>query len=458
MKVCRALWVCLLTLVAAYLPPKPTSTRSTTSSLRVQGQEPDNGSIHVQLRDEEIGETDRRNEVELCEFVSSSGTTIIASVCSRKPNGRDDAHERTRLEAFSQALLGLNLSVNSTTMVFKTYNLSRDEAMINLRDMFRSERLLSFSKDFPPSKANSDISKISDKVERAQAKFTETLLSMHARRIAYMSDNIGSEEESLEEAAIDKFISNTTLVRMGEGVTASLKDLYAADLEESQTDSRARLKEMLVWFRHHFPYYYSGCQYSTQDCENRDKNGAEYLGCVYPNAEERASRAAVCELYHCSICNRVSRFPRYHCMRKVLETRRGRCGEYSILTLRLLERLGYRARYVVDWEDHVWVEVALEGGRWVHVDSCEASIDEPLIYHGWGKNQTHIYSFRPYRFASEHEEGLKRVEDVTLRYTPPSEHAAVMERRKNEGLTNTTISDAMAKAAELISVGLDPNE
>tara|TARA_A100001035_G_scaffold190244_1_gene151900 strand:- start:642 stop:1082 length:441 start_codon:yes stop_codon:yes gene_type:complete len=146
-------------------------------------------------------------------------------------------------------------------------------------------------------------------------------------------------------------------------------------------------------------------------------------------------------------------------MRTVLQSRRGRCGEYSILTLRLLERLGYRTRYIVDWADHVWVEVHLDDdGRWVHVDSCEASIDEPLIYHGWGKKQTHIYSFRPYRLASKDEEDLERVKDVTLCYTPESEHAAVMERRKEEGLTNAHITDAMKKAAELITVGLDPDE
>ena len=124
--------------------------------------------------------------------------------------------------------------------------------------------------------------------------------------------------------------------------------------------------------------------------------------------------------------------------------------------MRLLERLGYLVRYIADWEDHVWVEVALDDGTWVHLDSCEASVDEPLIYNGWGKNQTHIYSFRPHRFASEKEDELALVEDVTLKYTPPSEHAAVAERRRNEGLTSVTIAEAMAMATELIFTGLDP--
>ena len=89
-----------------------------------------------------------------------------------------------------------------------------------------------------------------------------------------------SEEESLEVAAIDRFISDATLVKTERGSVTSLKDLYAAKIESS-IDRKARLKRMLLWFRENFPYYYSGCQYSNLDCDNNDKNGAEFLGCVY---------------------------------------------------------------------------------------------------------------------------------------------------------------------------------
>ncbi len=36
--------------------------------------------------------------------------------------------------------------------------------------------------------------------------------------------------------------------------------------------------------------------------------------------------------------------------RRVMETRRGRCGEYSRLFFKAAEALRYRARWVVDWE------------------------------------------------------------------------------------------------------------
>lgn len=34
----------------------------------------------------------------------------------------------------------------------------------------------------------------------------------------------------------------------------------------------------------------------------------------------------------------------------MIETRRGRCGEYSRLFFKAAEALNYRARWVVDWE------------------------------------------------------------------------------------------------------------
>lgn len=133
-----------------------------------------------------------------------------------------------------------------------------------------------------------------------------------------------------------------------------------------------------------FPYYYDMCH----SCGNRDDN--TFVGYVYPTEDERAFRAGRTEVYHCSTCGAVSRFARYSAVSKVLETQRGRCGEYSVLMLRLLEALGYSCRWVVDWSDHVWVE-ALVGGRWVHVDPCEV-----------GARAQHIFSVTTDPNLSEH--------------------------------------------------------
>lgn len=56
--------------------------------------------------------------------------------------------------------------------------------------------------------------------------------------------------------------------------------------------------------------------------------------------------------------------------------------------------MGHQAREVHDWTDHVWTEVWIEDlGRWVHMDSCENSFDQPLLYEdGWGKKLTYCVS------------------------------------------------------------------
>ena len=68
-------------------------------------------------------------------------------------------------------------------------------------------------------------------------------------------------------------------------------------------------------------------------------------------------------------------------------------------------------------QDHVWVEVELPGRGWVHMDPCEAAVDEPLLYQSWGKNQTYILAFT-----------RDEVADVTHIYT--SDFEAARMRRK----------------------------
>ena len=115
----------------------------------------------------------------------------------------------------------------------------------------------------------------------------------------------------------------------------------------------------------------------------------------------------------------------------MLETRRGRCGEYSILLMRMLDLLGYQARWVVDWADHVWCEVWVND-QWVHMDPCEASVNEPLIYEGWGKNQTYILSFSD-----------TDVEDVTAKYT--TKFNETLLRRQDDDVNTTFIEERLIR-------------
>ena len=144
-----------------------------------------------------------------------------------------------------------------------------------------------------------------------------------------------------------------------------------------------------------------------------DDEAFSFLGYVHPTPSELLGNASRTELYRCRSCSSYTRFPRYNRALWVTSSRRGRCGEYSMLLYRMLRALGYEGvRWVVDWSDHVWVEVRLGGGgggnivraaaagdgegdgrRWVHLDPCEAAVDEPLLYESWGKNQTYIVAF-----------------------------------------------------------------
>lgn len=133
----------------------------------------------------------------------------------------------------------------------------------------------------------------------------------------------------------------------------------------------------------------------------------ETYGDTTPSAEDTEFLARRVESYRCKDCLQVERFPRYNHPVKLYETKRGRCGEWANAFTGICVALGHQAREIHDWTDHVWTEVWIdEYKRWVHMDSCENSFDQPLLYEdGWGKKLT-------YCLAVSNVEVL----DVTKRY------------------------------------------
>jgi len=90
-----------------------------------------------------------------------------------------------------------------------------------------------------------------------------------------------------------------------------------------------------------------------------------------------------------------------------MDTRTGRCGEYSNLFGLFCRSVGLETRLVLDLSDHLWTEVRL-GDNWIMADSCEGIIDKPSMYeYGWGKDGL-CYMIA---IASD------QVVDVTPRYT-----------------------------------------
>lgn len=192
--------------------------------------------------------------------------------------------------------------------------------------------------------------------------------------------------------------------------TLDLEVIYA-NIDRAVSDNKASdseyedylVKELLRYFKRDF---FTWCNSPVCTLCGNDSN-QQSIGLDRPTPEESQYQCGTVEVYRCRIHNTITRFPRYNDPIKLLQTRTGRCGEWCNLFTLILKSFGLEARYVWNKEDHVWCEYYSKYlKKWVHVDSCEQSYNEPHIYsNNWNKKMSYVIAF-----------SIDTVTDVSPRY------------------------------------------
>lgn len=191
-----------------------------------------------------------------------------------------------------------------------------------------------------------------------------------------------------------------------------LKEVKEADPECKLGKEDFVVLELLRWFKQDF--------FSWVDCLPCSHCGGQThnAGSLSPSTDDLRWGAQRVENHFCQKCQLSTRFPRYNHPEKLLESRRGRCGEWANCFTLCCRAMGLEARYIWDSTDHVWTEIySPSQRRWLHCDSCENVCDKPLLYEvGWGKKLSYIVAF-----------SRDQVVDVTWRYS--CKHPEVLSRR-----------------------------
>ena len=402
------------------------------------------------------------------------------------------------------------IDVNSDKITTTNIELTPQEhaqKRIEWRDLWTSRQLLTDRTEFL-AVYQSDILKQSpsslqqpQQQQRRRGGFRD-LLHLYTERLKGIL-----EDEQEDQEGVLQWLTNTY---GSEHTHQLLAPQFTKATQQEQLD---RLQHFSEWFRSVLPYHYDRCRAcgvshkdetaaamaadeskedqddeailqkleATETTSDDDDNGT-FLGYIYPDDGELDGKASRTELYHCHKCHAFTRFPRFNAAQAIIQHKRGRCGEYSTLMYRLLRALGLEARWVVDWADHVWAEVLVGEGqqhqdtqekqdkqdkqqqqqqqqRWVHIDPCEAAVDNNHLYQSWGKKQTYVMAlYAPKTATATTTNGSSKqfmaplVEDVTNEYTSDPWETIYKRRDESNEEVEQAITKAVTKLAETFGV------
>jgi peptide-N4-(N-acetyl-beta-glucosaminyl)asparagine amidase len=199
-------------------------------------------------------------------------------------------------------------------------------------------------------------------------------------------------------------------------------------LSKENTTTIQFLKPILEWFKQDcMKWMTSG---NSKDIKCKNCNTPLHFSIIKGNSW----KLRMSEVYECINCNSKIVFPRYGEIKKIADSRIGRCSEWSILFGAILNSISVETRIVQDYLDHCWNE-SLIGEKWIHIDSTLAypiSLNHPHYYEkNWTKKYKYILAFS-YNF----------IDDVTSSYTNEWEN---VQKRRNKDNNKTDRMEAFKK-------------